>query len=585
MQANNRKFFRFFNLLVLLSVLFCIPLVVSAETSGTCGRDAQWSLHSDGTLTISGTGLMKEYSRENRAPWYDYSNQISSVVIEDGITSIGELSFYNCFKLTSVTIPGSVTEIGMEAFANCAQLESVKIPDGVIRIGDSAFSGCKGLTTVKIANTVQKISSGAFYKCTGLNEIILPSQLTAIDSNAFRGCSSLKSITIPSAVTQIGSYAFYESGLTSIAIPNCVERIHSEAFGFCNDLQNIYISGDLPEISPDAFKSVIADAYYHTGNETYSDAERYGGDIIWKVEDEAASKYITHTGIKSSTRATMENHGLKTHYECSCSSKLYEDRACTKEITKSQCGIALVKSVTLSTYSYAYDGREKTPQVIVKDKKGKILTEDVDYRVYYAAKRVNLGNPSVRVVGTGNYSFDVTLYYAIVKNTNVSAKLSAAAYHYDGDVKTPSVSVKDNMGNKLVNNRDFTVSYSGGRKTVGTYDVSIKGKGNYSFNKTLSFRIDPPKTAIYRQASGTNTIKVFWTMKAQTTGYQIQYSTKKDFSSGVKTVTVKDVSTTEQLIKNLVSGKTYYVRIRTYKTVGGTNYTSAWSSAKAIKTK
>lgn len=179
----------------------------------------------------------------------------------------------------------------------------------------------------------------------------------------------------------------------------------------------------------------------------------------------------------------------------------------------------------------------------------------------------------------------VSMDYVERVYTIQTVKLSATTYTYDGKVKTPTVTVKDSDGKTLVKDKDYTVSYASGRKAVGTYKVTVKGKGKYSSTKTLTFKINPEKTAISTLTAAQKAFSVKWVKKtAQVSGYQIQYSTKKDFSSGNKMVTVKGMDNVSKTIKNLVAGKTYFVRVRTFKTVDGKNYASAWSAAKSVKT-
>ena len=166
----------------IVSVLLCVLLLASllpvsafADTtaSGTCGNDLTWTLE-DGTLTISGTGKMKDYYPSNNdttAPWGENCSLIKSVVISDGVTSIGYGAFYNCSSLTSVTIPDSVTSIGGHAFDGCSSLTSVTIPDGVTSIGNGAFYKCSSLTSVTIPDSVTSIGSWAFYGCSKLKDI------------------------------------------------------------------------------------------------------------------------------------------------------------------------------------------------------------------------------------------------------------------------------------------------------------------------------------------------------------------------------------------------------------------------------
>ena len=166
-----------------------------------------------------------------------------------------------------------------------------------------------------------------------------------------------------------------------------------------------------------------------------------------------------------------------------------------------------------------------------------------------------------------------------------SATLSATSYVYNGSAKKPTVTVKDSKGNKLVNNTDYTVTYSSGRKNVGKYTVTITLKGKYSGKLTKNFVINPKSTSISKLTPTSKGFKVTWKKQAtQTTGYQIQYSTSSKFTNA-KTVTVTKNSTTSKTISKLTAKKKYYVRVRTYKTVSGTKYYSAWSSSKNATTK
>ena len=190
---------------------------VAATYSGTCGTNVSWSLNtSTGKLTISGSGAMNDYAYHSHTPWYSYQSSIKTVVIKNGVTSIGSNAFYGCTGLTSVTIPNSVTSIGENAFYGCARLTSVTIPDSVSYIGGSAFKLCTGLTAVTIPNSVSTIRPSAFQQCTALTSVTIPNSVTYITQSAFLGCTGLTSVTIPASVTSIAQSAFY--GCTSLAI-------------------------------------------------------------------------------------------------------------------------------------------------------------------------------------------------------------------------------------------------------------------------------------------------------------------------------------------------------------------------------
>ena len=209
----------------------------SCILSGKCGANVDFVLSYDNTLTISGTGGMFDYDY-NTLPWKDYKTQIKSVVIKDGVTSIGGYAFSDCSGLTSVNIPESVTSIGYWAFAGCTSLpiennlryadtylveavdkteRTYNIKEGTRFIGSHAFSGCSRLTSINIPNSVTSIGRYAFEDCSGLTSITIPNSVTSIGGGAFYKCSGLTSVTIPNSVTSIGGHTFYGcSGLTFV---------------------------------------------------------------------------------------------------------------------------------------------------------------------------------------------------------------------------------------------------------------------------------------------------------------------------------------------------------------------------------
>ena len=222
--------------------------------SGTCGENLTWTLDSNGILTISGTGAMADYFYYE-APWSDYYDAIRSVVVEEGVTTIGKYAFWNCSNLISVDISNSVTSIGYSAFSHCTSLISVTIPEGVTSIDDLVFDYCSSLTGIHVAENNPSYSSdeyGVLFN-KGKTKLIrapegisgryqIPEDVTDISLCAFFGCSGLTSIVIPEGVTSIGNFAFYAcSGLTSVNIPGGVTRIGDNTFSHCSSLTNIVI--------------------------------------------------------------------------------------------------------------------------------------------------------------------------------------------------------------------------------------------------------------------------------------------------------------------------------------------------------
>ena len=262
----------------------------SAAASGICGENLTWTLDAAGTLTVSGTGAMKDYHYEG-APWYQSRDSIQAVVIENGVTTIGERAFNDCSSLTSITIPEGVTTIGEYAFSGCSSLTSITIPEGVTAIGYRAFSGCSRLTDVSITDLdawcridfadysanpmyyaknirldgqkivsvtvpegVTEVKAYTFYGFQNLIQVTLPEGVTTIGEDAFSGCSSLSSITLPKSVTAIGGSAFWGcSSLSSITIPEGVTTIGKAAFLSCSSLSSITIPESVTAIGSGAF--------------------------------------------------------------------------------------------------------------------------------------------------------------------------------------------------------------------------------------------------------------------------------------------------------------------------------------------
>ena len=362
-------------------------IAASAASSGNCGdsgSNVTWLLDDNGTLTISGSGKIEDYRSDIDQPWYSNRSNITSVVIEPGVTSIGSLAFYECSNLTSITIPSGLTSIGEQAFGNCTGLTSITIPSGFISIGDYAFWNCTGLTSITIQNGVTSIGTGAFWNCTGLTSITIPSSVTSIGVNVFYNCtgltditvdsnnssfcsesgvlfnkdkttliyyplgkndssytipdgvtvieqyafycnSKLTSVTIPSGVTSIGEMAFREcSGLTSVIVPSSVTSIEYNAFWCCFNLI-IYIPGGIT-IGIDAFYSTAAKITYtvdSSNNVKITDISLSSGNTV-DIPPEIDGKTVI--AVDEDHRHKVGNHTCVTNTTPTC-------------IKKATCGI------------------------------------------------------------------------------------------------------------------------------------------------------------------------------------------------------------------------------------------------------
>ena len=281
-------------LLALVLAASLLPVQAWGATlvdSGECGADGSnvtWTLDSEGTLTISGTGEMADFS--DSVPWYSQRYDIKTVQILDGVTTIANYAFSGCSSLTSVNIPNSVTTIGYWAFDGCSSLTSVNIPNSVTTIREYAFGFCSSLTSVNIPDSVTYIEAYAFYSCSSLQRFSvddqnpsycsvddvlfnkamttliqypagkpdsnysIPDSVTAIGASAFGFCSSLTSVSIPDGVTHIGSNAFSHcSSLTGVRIPSSVTYIGNYAFYGCSSLTSVNIPNSVIFIGEETF--------------------------------------------------------------------------------------------------------------------------------------------------------------------------------------------------------------------------------------------------------------------------------------------------------------------------------------------
>ena len=269
-------------LIVVVTVaLFFGGITVSADEvdSGSCGENAAWSLDSDGTLTISGTGPMDDYDFSTYSPWHEERQSIKKIVINEGITSIGICSFSGCSEAASVSLPSTVTSLGRYSFYSCSKLAEVNLPGGltsvdayafqftgltsvnipasVKEIGEYAFGCCHGLTTVTFGkqSSLTTIHNNAFNFSENLTTIDLPDTVTTFESEVFNGCSSLAITALPANTKTIGYKAFQScKALTTLDLGQNVETIGEYAFNECENLATVTFPSTLKTIDVEAFR-------------------------------------------------------------------------------------------------------------------------------------------------------------------------------------------------------------------------------------------------------------------------------------------------------------------------------------------
>ena len=223
-----------------------VPYGVEAQASGTLTNTMSWYLEKNGTLTITGSGKMPDF-RNISAPWYPYINSIKTIIIEEGITTIGSYAFTRCKLATSASLPSTLLEIHTYGFDNCRSLKTITLPYGLVRIDTNAFSECVALTRVELPDTVTTVGSSVFSTCYNLKYVKLSAGMKSIPDSMFFNMDSLTTVIIPDGITEIGDTVFRGSdGITSITIPKQISKIGVAAFADCLKLSNIYVDSENP---------------------------------------------------------------------------------------------------------------------------------------------------------------------------------------------------------------------------------------------------------------------------------------------------------------------------------------------------
>ncbi len=373
-------------------------------------------------------------------------------------------------------------------------------------------------------------------------------------------------------VAQIDSLGESDNYFNEIYIPKSVKRLYMYDFTKNNNLTKIYYEGS---------KSNWSDITHHYNG--YGNIEIiYNYSAFSSVPEKPVCDFVTSTSVTLSKVEGCEYSIDGISWQLSNIFKnlspgttytfyqrfISENNDSINEI--SPC----LTVTTLAGHKYS-NSCDKTCNICGNER---IITHKYKTTTTKATLSKN-GSIVKKCIVCGYVSSKSTIKY--VK----TIKLSASSYTYNGKTKTPTVTVKDSADKTLKKNTHYTVTYSSGRKNVGTYKVTIKMKGNYSGTKTLTFKINPVKTIVSKLTAGKKSLKVYIAKKStQVTGYQIQYSTSKTFKNA-KTKVVPSYKTTSAALSKLSAKKTYYVRVRTYKTVSGKKYYSSWSSYKYKKTK
>ena len=314
---------------------------------GQCGDDAYWEIDMDRELTIFGTGAVYDYPysavAERLPPWHYWEEELYTIVVEEGITVLGNYTFCEQINLTKVTLPSTLKEIRDKAFLRCEKLASINIPDGVTLI-EGAFEGC-GLTSIVIPDSVKDLDLRCFKDCVKLKTVVLGTGLTEIKYATFSNCDSLTSISLPNTITSIGEEAFYGcDSLREITIPAGVKSMGRNSLSGCSSLEKVvfkgktdltsgvfsqyneklktvYFYGAAPQFAYNTFFGLTVTCYYPKGSPSWTEEVRqqYEGKVTWVAMNVTCAEHDYEAVV---TAPTCQERGYTT-YTCAVCGESY----------------------------------------------------------------------------------------------------------------------------------------------------------------------------------------------------------------------------------------------------------------------
>ena len=499
---------------------------------------------------------MKNYDYDsNQSPVYNNSD-VKKIVIEDGVTSIGDYAFRGCSSLTSITLPDSVTSIGDCAFVFCVGLSSITLPDSVTSIGDSAFKNCSSLTSITIPDRVTSIEPYAFDNCSSLTSITIPNSVTSIGASAFYNCRSLTSITIPDRVTSIESRAFTGcSSLTSITIPDSVTSIGESAFSNCSSLQTISLSckstlkrsdfgdqADLVSYALHTLKKTEAKAatYTENGNKAYWTCEHCGKYFLSDDSNSETAKAIelSETVIPALVQIATTTTPIKCVYGQDMNKIDMRDYVKNTDVV----GEVTVKVTTGSTLP---DGM-KLDNGKISGKPAKAYEDGKEVTFTFTAENGSTAN--------------LTLLFLVAKADPTVEVAVSGDLHTEGD---------------LVSELKLILSEN---STKGVVELVSEIKALVAGKNTLTWKFTPEDENNYHTVTGTvvvnaqTTTTTTTTTKATTTTSKATTTTKPN-----KTTTTKATTTTKP-------NKTTTTKVTTTTKPSKTTTTNATTTTKPNKT-
>ena len=556
------------------------------QTGNTTSNGWEYSRLDDGTLQIDG------YSGSSTRL------AIPQTIAGSRVTVVGDSAFYDCSDLVSISIPDGITSIESSAFSNCSSLTSMNIPESVTYIGENAFEDCSRLTSINIPGEITSIEDGTFSDCSSLQSINIPAGVTYIGDNAFEGCSGLTGINIPDAVLNIGASAFDScSRLTSIQIPDGVVRIGSYAFYDCSSLKSITIPESVTGIGDDAFNGCHGLTIHCNANSTAHNyaienniAFQLSSYLITFDANGGSVLVTTKKVVYGSTYGTLPNP-TRTGYDFTgwYTSVNGETKVVSSSKVSNTNSHTLYAQWTPKRYTISYQANGG-----VAAGTSKIVTYGSAYGTlpiptrsgytftgwYTAASGGSRITESTTVRSTNSH----TLYaqwtpkrYTITYQASggVAAGTSkivtyGAAY---GTLPTPTRT-------DYIFTGWYTSKNGGTRVTAATIMKQAENHSLYAHWKAA-----PPKqTTVKARLKTMRNIHLSWKKVKGAKGYEIYRATSQK-GRYKKCKTVLSGSKTSYTDGNLPAGKTYYYKVRAYKTSGSKKVYGAYSivAKKTVK--
>ena len=257
--------------LLLVAVMLSAMMITSTSTimssaANTCGENVTWSF-ANKTLTISGFGEMENYQSANEAPWFSHRYNVKKIIVEEGVTHIGNYAFHGYYNMSVVVLPDSLVTIGDHSFEFCDYMYNITIGNNVTHIGKYAFAYCENISVFPFSDSLTHIGSNAFLYCKQLAKAKLPNGLVSIGDNAFAHCYNLSLIDIPNTVTNIDIKTFRHCCFTTVAFPNSLSTINKWTFSDCTSLQTVFIPINTTSVLASAFENTNVKDVYYEGTE------------------------------------------------------------------------------------------------------------------------------------------------------------------------------------------------------------------------------------------------------------------------------------------------------------------------------